>query len=89
MLHLRRRPAGVANWDLALRPREKHFDRRITVATPLRDAGAYLVTARVEGGNTSKIVLWLSDTAIVKKPLSGKTWYYVADAVTGNPINLN
>ena len=40
----------------------------------------------MSGGNTSYIVLWIDDTAIVKKPLSGKTFYYVADAVTGKPV---
>ena len=37
-------------------------------------------------GNTNFIVLWVDDTAIVKKPLDGKTFYYVADAVTGKPV---
>jgi len=77
---------AVANWNLDLEPHKQHFDKRITIATPLQKAGAYLVTAKMDGGNTSKIILWLSDTAIVKKPLQGKTYYYVADAVTGHPI---
>ncbi|HEY2837750.1 MAG TPA: MG2 domain-containing protein, partial [Pirellulales bacterium] len=76
----------VATWDLELDPREEHFDKRITVTTPLSKAGAYLVTASMADGNTSKIVLWVADTAIIKKPLVGKTFYYVADAVTGAPI---
>ena len=37
-------------------------------------------------GNTSYIVVWVDDTAIVKKPLAGKTYYFVADAATGQPI---
>jgi alpha-2-macroglobulin len=76
----------VAKWELELEPREKHFDRRITVTTPLQKAGAYLLTAKVEGGNTSKIVVWLSDTAIVRKPMPDKSFYFVADALTGAPI---
>jgi hypothetical protein len=56
----------VARWSLDLEPREKHFDRRITVATPLQKAGAYLVAANVRDGNTPKIILWLADTAIVR-----------------------
>jgi alpha-2-macroglobulin len=78
--------AKVASWPLELSPREKHFDKRITVTTPLQNAGAYLVTANVAGGNTSKIVLWLSDTAIVRKPMADKSLYFVADAVTGAPV---
>ncbi len=76
----------VANWKLDLKPRPKHFDRRITVATPLQKAGAYLLTAKMADGNASHIIVWLEDTAIVKKPLNGGTFYYVADAVSGEPV---
>ncbi|MBI2825758.1 MAG: alpha-2-macroglobulin [Planctomycetia bacterium] len=76
----------VATWDMDLEPREGHFDKRVTVTTPLTKAGAYLVTATMAEGNTSRIVLWVADTAVVKKPLGNKTLYYVADAVTGEPI---
>ena len=76
----------VADWKLPLEPRKNHFDKRITVTTPLQKPGAYLVTARMSDGNTSHIILWLADTAIAKKPLNGKTLYFVADAVTGRPI---
>ena len=63
---------SVAQWDLDLEPLPGHLDRRITVTTPLQKAGAYLLTARMEGGNTSRIVVWLDDTVIVKKPLVGQ-----------------
>ena len=76
----------VASWELDLVPRPKHFDKRITVTTPLQKAGAYLLKAEMADGNTSEIIIWVADTAIVKKPLSGKTYYFVADAVTGKPI---
>lgn len=78
--------AEVARWTLGLEPRPKHFDQRITVTTPLEQSGAYLVTAHVEGGNTCKIVLWLADTAIVRKPLGDRSYYFVADALTGAPL---
>ncbi|MBC8372947.1 MAG: alpha-2-macroglobulin, partial [Planctomycetes bacterium] len=76
----------VAAWDLEVKPRPEHFDKRITIATPLQKAGAYLVTAKMAGGNLSRIIMWVADTAIVKKPLNKQTWYYVADADTGKPI---
>ncbi len=78
--------AEVARWNLELEPPEKHVDKRITVTTPLQTAGAYWVTAKVADGNTSKIVLWLADTSIVRKPMADKSLYYVADAVSGTPI---
>jgi uncharacterized protein YfaS (alpha-2-macroglobulin family) len=78
----------VAQWDLDLdlEPLPGHFDKRITVTTPLQKAGAYLLTARMEGGNTSRIVVWVDDTVIVKKPLADKAYYFVADARTGHPV---
>lgn len=76
----------VAQWTTPLDPRPDHLDRRITISTPLRKAGAYLVTATMKDGNTSRIVLWLNDTAIVRKPLNDKSLYYIADAVTGAPV---
>ncbi|MEZ6110335.1 MAG: MG2 domain-containing protein [Pirellulaceae bacterium] len=76
----------AAEWSLDLEPRERHFDKRITVTTPLQKGGAYLLTASVDGGNVSKIVLWVADTAIVRKQLSEKSLYFVADAANGQPI---
>ena len=76
----------VASWRMEILPRPRHFDKRVTVATPLQKAGAYLLKAQMVGGNTSYIILWLNDTSIVKKPLDQKAWYFVADAVTGSPV---
>ncbi|MDA0657973.1 MAG: MG2 domain-containing protein [Planctomycetota bacterium] len=76
----------VATWEVDLQPRENHFDQRISVATPLQAPGAYLITAQLQDGNASKLVLWVADTAIVKKVLDKANLYFVADAVTGAPI---
>ena len=37
-------------------------------------------------GNEQSVVVWVADTAIVKKPLADEALYYVADAVTGKPL---
>jgi uncharacterized protein YfaS (alpha-2-macroglobulin family) len=76
----------VAGWDVDLKPRPAHVDERITVPTPMDKAGAYLVTATMQGGNVSRIIVWVSDTVLLKKQLDGKSFYYVADAVSGEPI---
>ncbi len=76
----------VASWRMEIKPRPQHFDKRVTVATPLQKAGAYLLKAQMAGGNTSYIIVWLNDTSIAKKPLDQKAWYFVADAVTGAPV---
>ena len=76
----------AGKWELDLTPREKHFDRHVTVETPLKKAGAYLVTAQMANGNLSRIVMWVADTAIVKKQLDKQAYLYIADAETGKPV---
>ncbi|MCA9096796.1 MAG: alpha-2-macroglobulin, partial [Planctomycetaceae bacterium] len=76
----------VAEWSLDLQPLDNHFDRRITVKTPLQKAGAYLLVGTMPEGNTTRILVWVADTVIAHKSLDGKRWYFVADAVTGEPI---
>ncbi|QDU29498.1 MG2 domain protein [Anatilimnocola aggregata] len=77
---------AVAAWELDVDPRPDHFDRRVTVTTPLQKPGAYLLTGTMVDGNVSKIILWVADTAIVHKTLEGKQLYFVGDAVNGAPI---
>ncbi len=76
----------VASWDLDLKPRPNHVDDRVTVTTPLQKAGAYLLTATMAGGNTSRVIVWVSDSVLVRKQLDGQTLYYVADAASGQPV---
>lgn len=73
-------------WAKDLQPRPDHFDRREKIETPLEKAGAYLVEAKLRDGNINRIIVWLDDTLIVKKPIHQGHWYYVADAVTGQPV---
>lgn len=76
----------VAAWNADLDPPKDHFDDQVSLETPLSKAGVYLVTARMEGGNTSRIIVWLTDTAIVRKSLDHASLYYVADATTGAAV---
>src|SRR5262249_55277198 len=76
----------VAAWKLALTPRPEHVDERITVNTPLRQPGAYLLQTKMAGGNGSREIERVSDTSIVKKAVDGQTFYYVDDAVSGRAI---
>jgi len=76
----------AAQWEMDLEPREKHFDKRVKVTVPVKKAGAYLIEAKMQGGNTTRIILWSADTVIVKKAMDGGAYYFLADAVTGTPI---
>ena len=79
----------TAEWSVDLKPRAGHFDKTETIETPLDAAGVYLVTARMDDGNVSRVIVWLDDIAVVRKQIaSGKVdhLYYVADAETGKPV---
>ncbi len=73
----------VAEWSADLKPRPNHVDDRITVKTPLKKPGAYLVTAQMANGNLSRVLVWVNDTVIVRKQLDNQSLYFVADALTG------
>ncbi len=76
-----------AKWELDLAPPAEHFDAMQSVTTPLQKAGAYWVTAKMKDGNEACIVLWVADTAISRKRVEDGTMYFVADAVSGAPID--
>ncbi|MFM7118322.1 MAG: alpha-2-macroglobulin family protein, partial [Planctomycetota bacterium] len=76
----------VARWSVDLEPRPNHFDRRVTITTPLQKAGAYLVRSKIKDGNEAFIVIWVNDLAIARKPVNGKYLYFAADAVNGQPV---
>ena len=63
------RPARSRRWDLDLEPRPATSTTASPSPRRCRRPGAYLLTAQMDDGNTSRIVVWLADTAIVKKPL--------------------
>lgn len=76
----------TARWEVSLTPKPRHFDRVVTVNTGLKAAGAYLLTATMANGNVSKIVVWVNDTVIARKQTDKSAWFYVADAVSGKPL---
>ncbi len=80
-----------AAWEMELQPRENHWDRRIEVATPLQKAGLYVVTASLDdSAHTTRGLVWIQDTALVRHPLDQSVLYNIADANTGRPLpNLN
>jgi uncharacterized protein YfaS (alpha-2-macroglobulin family) len=76
----------VAEWSQDLEPRANHWDKRVEVPTPLKDAGAYLVEGSFEGGHKARALVWLESTVIVKTSQPDGLHYFVADAVTGAPV---
>lgn len=78
----------VAKWDLPLEPRDKHWDRRVLIDTPLQSAGLYLVNCKLEdGSDASRILVWVQDTSIINKPYhDNQQLYYLSDAESGEPL---
>jgi len=78
----------TVDWSLKLDPDKRRWDRRVTIKLPqtLAQAGAYLLMAEMQNGNTARVIIWVSDTTIIKKPLNKQVLYYVADAVSGKPL---
>ncbi|MEW5735620.1 MAG: MG2 domain-containing protein [Thermodesulfobacteriota bacterium] len=77
---------SVAQWDVMLNPAPGHFDARAPVKVPFTKAGSYLISAAMDGGNTSYIVLTLAKAAIVKKPMEGKSLLFVCEADKGRAL---
>lgn len=73
-------------WTQDLEPRANHWDRRVDVPTPLKEAGAWLVEGVFEGGVKARALLWLESLTIVHVRQPGGGLYYLADAVTGEPV---
>lgn len=76
----------VAKWDLELKPREGHLDRRVEIATPLQAGGAYFLEAQMADGNLSRVLLWVTDSVIVRQMNGTEVQYFVVDALTGKPV---
>lgn len=73
-------------WTQDLEPRANHWDRRVDVPTPLKEAGAWLVEGAFEGGGKARALLWLESLTLVHVRQPRGELYYLADAVTGEPV---
>ncbi|MCB1209916.1 MAG: hypothetical protein KDK97_11340, partial [Verrucomicrobiales bacterium] len=74
-------------WEMDLEPLPNHWDKHLTMKTPLREGGAYLVEGKVADGNTTRCVLWIEDLVMMHfATVDGGERQFVADAVTGAPV---
>ncbi len=76
----------VARFSVDLEPDPQRFTRVKSVELPTLAPGAYLIEAKAKDGNRDAIVVWLRDTAIMKKALKDETRYYFLDSATGRPL---
>lgn len=77
----------VKQWTEAV-PREQ--GNRVAegkTTAPLMDPGAYLIEASVSGkGEPARVLMFISDIALLHKNVNGNGLLYVCDAVTGQPL---
>lgn len=81
----------VAGWSVDLETPADHADGHAPVATPLQEAGAYLVRVTPRSvddgkGAESMLVVWVADTVLVRKPTAEGLLYQVLDARHGQPV---
>lgn len=77
----------VEEWDKALKPLEKHFDKTIQLKLPVSQAGVYFLEVTAKNGNTTRNIVWLSNTAVIERDANGGKLYIVTDALTGKPLD--
>jgi uncharacterized protein YfaS (alpha-2-macroglobulin family)/tetratricopeptide (TPR) repeat protein len=76
----------AASWQQDLKPEPKHHDTGVEIPMPLDKAGAWWVRADLGDGNTVFTVVWIVDQVIVRRQVADKLQWWVADAVTGAPV---
>ncbi|MDP6523491.1 MAG: MG2 domain-containing protein [Kiritimatiellia bacterium] len=76
----------AAEWAELLKPADDHWEKRIDIETPLKASGLYLLKATAADGNTSRLLVWITDSVIVDKRIHDNHLYFVSDATTGEPL---
>ena len=82
---------ATAEWTARVESLANHRDAQQAIATPLQTAGAYLVEATPrdadgDAGAAMSVVVWVTDTALVRKRTVNGTLYQVLDARDGRPV---
>lgn len=73
-------------WSVELKPRPNHWDKRVDIATPLKEAGAWFVEGAFNGGKVVRALVWIEDLVIVQTKQKDAGHYFVADAMTGAAV---
>ena len=77
----------VADWSEAVKREEGYRVAEGSTAAPLPNPGAYVVEARTAGSDKmTRVLVLVTDIAVVQKNLVKKGLIYIADARTGQPI---
>jgi uncharacterized protein YfaS (alpha-2-macroglobulin family) len=77
----------AATWQTQLTPRDKHRDTRAQLEVPIKQAGAWWITGKIENGNEFHTLVWIIDSVLVQRSVGGKLQWWVADADGGAPVS--
>jgi hypothetical protein len=78
---------AVAQWTDKVARNEANRVESGKTAAPLTEPGAYIVEASASGGGqSSRVLVFVTDIAIIHKNITNKGLIYVADARTGQPL---
>lgn len=79
--------AEIATFPLQLHPRPRHAETEQKITLPLKESGAYLVEIKLREGNTSRIIVYLTEAMLsVSNTTDQPGRLFLNHAVTGAPL---
>ncbi|MBE7464180.1 MAG: tetratricopeptide repeat protein [Planctomycetes bacterium] len=82
---LKHKGEQVAAWKTPTTDKDDHRFVQDPVAIPFNGLGAYLIEAKA-GGVVARQLLVVSDLSVVRLSAAGSQRFFVADAITGKPV---
>jgi uncharacterized protein YfaS (alpha-2-macroglobulin family) len=76
----------IRSWKQELKPDESHRDTTTNLDLGKLAPGCYLLESKLEGGNTSWVVVWVRDLVLLKRSEAGKEVFHLVDATDGSPV---
>lgn len=76
----------IRSWKQELKPDESHRDTQTNLDLGKLAPGCYLLESKLEGGNTSWVVVWVRDLVLLKRSEAGNEVFYLVDAADGSPV---
>jgi uncharacterized protein YfaS (alpha-2-macroglobulin family) len=76
----------TATWKSDLTPRDLHRDTRTQLDIPIKQAGAWWITGKIDNGNEFHTLVWIIDSVLVQRSVGGKLQWWLANADSGAPV---
>lgn len=76
----------IRSWKQELKPDESHRDTTTNLELGKLAPGCYLLESKLEGGNTSWVLVWVRDLVLLKRAEGANEVFYLVDAADGSPV---